>query len=217
MVLTGGIPKLVLMVEFRADTQEEALMRAQALASEAKQNRLHIGVRVARTERAARKYWVVRHESFNLLRKKIRGLRTAPFIDDFVVPPLRLSEFLPKLEEILSHYDLTYTIAGHVGDGNFHIIPLVDPKRPDTAKIIDELSHKVYDLVLSYHGSITGEHNDGLIRTPYVEKMFGSDMYALFLEIKKIFDPLNIFNPGKKVGTNFSDAMAHLDLPPIHK
>ncbi|OYW96357.1 MAG: hypothetical protein B7Z18_01785, partial [Alishewanella sp. 32-51-5] len=88
----------------------------------------------------------------------------------------------------------------HVGDGNFHIIPLVDPKDPTVPKTIDELSHKVYDLVLSYEGSITGEHNDGLIRTPYVEKMFGREMYALFVEVKKIFDPLNIFNPGKKVG-----------------
>ena len=217
MALTGGVPKLILLVEFRADTQAEALRRAEALSAEAKKNRSHIGVRVAKSEQAARKYWAVRRESFNLLRKKIRGLRTAPFIDDFVVPPLKLPEFLPKLEEILSHYDLTYTIAGHVGDGNFHIIPLVDPKRTDTAKIIDELSHKVYDLVISYSGSISGEHNDGLIRTPYVEKMFGTDMYNLFVQIKKIFDPQNIFNPGKKVGTTFAEALRHLDLPSVKK
>jgi FAD/FMN-containing dehydrogenase len=213
MALTGGVPKLILMVEFRADTQEEALFKAQALAAEVKNNRSHVKVRVAKDEAASRKYWTVRRESFNLLRKKIRGMRTAPFIDDFVVPPMRLPEFLPKLEAILSQYKLTYTVAGHVGDGNFHIIPLVDPKRTDTAKIIDELSHKVYDLVISFRGSISGEHNDGLIRTPYVEKMFGPDMYALFYEIKNIFDPQNIFNPGKKVGSNFSDALAHLDLP----
>jgi FAD/FMN-containing dehydrogenase len=118
------------------------------------------------------------------------------------------------LQEILKPYGdvLQYTIAGHVGDGNFHIIPLVDPTNPKVAKVIDELSHKVYDLVMQYHGSITGEHNDGLVRTPYVEKMFGPEMYALFIQVKKIFDPHNIFNPGKKVGTTFSDAFAHLDL-----
>jgi FAD/FMN-containing dehydrogenase len=115
----------------------------------------------------------------------------------------------------MSKYDLTYTVAGHVGDGNFHIIPLVDPARPDTARIIDELSHKVYDLVIEFEGSISGEHNDGLIRTPYVEKMFGPAMLSLFFEVKKIFDPLDIFNPGKKVGTNFSTALAHLDLPGV--
>lgn len=213
MMITGGIPKLVLMVEFRSHIQIEALQKAQKLAREVRQNKSHLKVRVAKDERAARKYWVVRHESFNLLRKKVRGKRTAPFIDDFVVSPLKLPEFLPKLEELLSQYKLTYTIAGHVGDGNFHIIPLVDPKDVGTAKIINELSHKVYELVISYHGSISGEHNDGLIRTPYVEKMFGPEMYALFYQVNKIFDPLDIFNPGKKVGTNFSDALSHLDLP----
>ncbi|MDO8548397.1 MAG: FAD-binding oxidoreductase [bacterium] len=213
MVLTGGVPKLILLVEFRADTQAEALKKAETLAAEAKNNRSHIGIRVAKSEQAAKKYWAVRRESFNLLRKKIRGKRTAPFIDDFVVPPLKLPEFLPKLEQILSKYDLTYTIAGHVGDGNFHIIPLIDPKDPTIGKTIDELSHKVYDLVIAFNGSISGEHNDGLIRTPYVEKMFGPEMHALFMEVKKIFDPHNIFNPGKKVGSTFSDALAKLDLP----
>ena len=213
MLLTGGVPKLILMAEFRSHNQQEALQKAQRLAAEVRKNKHHVGVRVAKNEKAARKYWTIRHESFNLLRKKVRGMRTAPFIDDFVVDPLKLPEFLPKLEEILSRYDLTYTVQGHIGDGNFHIIPLVDPKRADTAKIIDELSHKVYDLVLEYHGSISGEHNDGFIRTPYVEKMFGKEMYALFVQVNAIFDPYDIFNPGKKIGTTFSDALGHLDLP----
>jgi FAD/FMN-containing dehydrogenase len=215
MALTGGLPKLVLLVEFRADTQEEALAQAQKLAAEVAHNKSHVSVRIAKNEQQARKYWAIRRESFNLLRKKIRGKRTAPFIDDFVVPPASLPEFLPKLESILGQYNLTYTVAGHVGDGNFHIIPLVDPNDPTVAKTIDELSHKVYDLVIAYHGSISGEHNDGLIRTPYVEKMFGPAMHALFMEIKKIFDPQNIFNPGKKVGTTFADALAKLDLPSV--
>jgi FAD/FMN-containing dehydrogenase len=95
---------------------------------------------------------------------------------------------------------LTYTIAGHAGDGNFHIISLMDFNRIDTAKIITEISDKVYDLVLRYHGSITAEHNDGIIRTPYLEKMYGSHIISIFQQIKNIFDPKNIFNPGKKVG-----------------
>lgn len=219
MVMTGGVPKLVLMAEFRSHSQKEALEAAEGLAAAVKKMRSPAGkkipVRVAKNEQAARKYWAVRRESFNLLRKKIRGKRTAPFIDDFVVRPEYLPEFLPKLEAVLAQYDLTYTIAGHVGDGNFHIIPLVDPMKQDTGRIIDELAHKVYDLVVKYKGSISGEHNDGLIRTPYVEKMFGHEMMALFHEVKTIFDPLNIFNPGKKVGTNYSDALARLDLPKI--
>ncbi len=214
MLATGGVPKLVIIVEFRSDEQAEALAKAETLSKDIAALGLHDKMEIEKDERAAKKFWTIRRESFNLLRKKVRGMRTAPFIDDFVVPPASLPEFLPKLSEILSHYDLTYTVAGHVGDGNFHIIPLVDPKRPDLRQIIDELSHKVYDLVVSYQGSITGEHNDGLVRTPYVAKMFGPEMEQLFEETKRIFDPLNIFNPGKKVGSTVAEAAAHLDLPP---
>ncbi len=214
MALTGGVPKLVVLVEFRGDTQEEALQQAQKLAEEVAHNKSHVSVRIAKNELQARKYWAVRREAFNLLRRKVRGKRTAPFIDDFVVPPAKLPEFLPKLEAMLAPYkNLVYTMQGHVGDGNFHIIPLIDPNDPNIRKTIDELSHKVYDLVISYQGSISGEHNDGLIRTPYVEKMFGPAMHALFMEVKKIFDPQNIFNPGKKVGTTFAQALNKLDLP----
>ncbi len=212
MAATGGVPKLILLAEFRGETQAEALTKAEALFARLKKDNPHLNARIAKNEAESRKYWVVRRESFNLLRKKVRGMRTAPFIDDFVVPPMTLPEFFPKLTEILSHYDLTYTVTGHVGDGNFHIIPLIDPKRKDMAQVIDELSHKVYDLVLSYKGSITGEHNDGIVRTPYVEKMFGSEMYRLFGDVKRLFDPLNIFNPGKKTGTDFAESMSHLDV-----
>lgn len=212
MLLTGGIPKLVLLVEFRSDSQEEALKKAEALALELKGLHTNAQVRVMKNARASEKYWTVRRESFSLLRKKIRNMRTAPFIDDFVVPPLSMPEFLPKLTSILKEYDIIYTIAGHVGDGNYHVLPLIDPKRPDMRKIIEELSDRVYKLVLEYHGSISGEHNDGLIRTPYVERMFGSDMYKLFGEVKNLFDPLGIFNPGKKVGLTFEESHKHLDL-----
>ena len=81
-------------------------------------------------------------ESFALLRKHILGLHTAPFIDDIIVCPEFLPKFIPELNQILKQYNLTYTIAGHAGDGNFHIIPLMDFSRPDTVKIIIELLDK---------------------------------------------------------------------------
>lgn len=211
-LLTSGVPKLVLLVEFRSDSQQESLIRARSLIEDVKKMALPVGTFLAANERFARKYWVVRHESFNLLRKKVRDMRTAPFIDDFVVPPNTLIDFLPRLNAILNEYDLIYTVAGHVGDGNFHIIPLMDPKRPDARALIEELSEKVYDLVLSFGGSITGEHNDGLVRTLYVERMFGKEMTALFNTVESILDPLDVFNPGKKVVRGDTEPFAHLDV-----
>src|SRR5690606_5343428 len=121
-----------------------------------------------------------------------------------------LPEFFPKLYALLEKEKLLLTVVGHVGDGNFHIIPIMDLADPRTRDIIERLSREVYDLVFQYGGSTAGEHNDGLIRGPYLEQMFGSEIYALFEETKRIFDPDNIFNPGKKVGASLEYALSRL-------
>ncbi|MES2668111.1 MAG: FAD-binding oxidoreductase [Patescibacteria group bacterium] len=203
MVIRGGVPKLVLMAEFSEDTHQEALTKANA--AKAALMPLGLVMSVKRDERAAAKYWKVRRESFALLRKNAKGLYAAPFIDDFVVPPDSYPEFMPRLNALLAEYDLLYTIAGHIGNGNFHIIPLMDLSKPEVRKVILELSPRVYALVLEYGGSTTGEHNDGIIRTPYLPQMFGEDMVRLFEKTKDIFDPTDIFNPGKKVHGTFGD------------
>ena len=84
--------------------------------------------------------------------------------------------------------------------------------RPDGRTLITELSEKVYNLVLEYKGSISGEHNDGYVRTPYVEKMFGTPMVELFQHVEALFDPYDVFNPGKKVVRGDVEPFAHLDL-----
>ncbi|HLD61867.1 MAG TPA: FAD-binding oxidoreductase [Patescibacteria group bacterium] len=209
-ILTSGFPKLILLAEFTGDSIAEVDEKIEAAKTDLQS--LKIKMRATRNEKEARKYWVMRRESFNLLRHHIRGLRTAPFIDDFVVKPEKLPEFLPKLNQILSEYSLIYTVAGHVGDGNFHIIPLMNLADPKSRKIIPELSEKVYRLVLDFGGSITAEHNDGLIRGSYLKAMYGDKIYKLFKEVKNIFDPNNIFNPGKKVDANMEYALSHLDV-----
>ena len=209
MTLTGGIPKLVMMAEFTADTPEEA--EKKAMEAEKSLEEFHLKTEVTRTAGSAQKYWVIRRESFNMLRHHIHGMRTAPFIDDLIVSPDKLPAFFPRLYGILDTYDIIYTVAGHMGDGNFHIIPLMDLSKPGQKELINELAHKVYDLIAEFKGSITAEHNDGLIRTPYLEKMYGKKICKLFYETKRIFDPKNIFNPGKKVGGSFEYAMKHID------
>jgi FAD/FMN-containing dehydrogenase len=205
MVLTGGVPKLLLMAEFAEDTIDEADRKAveaqKALAD------LQVKTKVEKDERESEKFWIVRRESFRLLRKNLHGMYAAPFVDDFVVPPECYPQFLPELNALLKEYEknFIYTIAGHIGNGNFHIIPLMDLTKPEVRQTVLDLGPKVYALVIKYGGTTTGEHNDGIIRTPYLPFLFGERMVGLFKETKKIFDPLNIFNPGKKVGGTFED------------
>lgn len=198
MMLRGGVPKLILVAEFKGANDAE--IDKQLLPAYEAVQKFGYEVSIPADDAGEEKYWTIRRESFNLLRKHLSGKRTAPFIDDVCIAPEFLPEFLPRLHGLLHSYNLNYTIAGHAGDGNFHIIPLMDFRDAQTVEIIMEVSEKVYALVQEYHGSITAEHNDGIVRTPYLHYMFDDEMLELFKKVKQIFDPLNIFNPGKKVG-----------------
>lgn len=209
MVLRGGVPKLILQIEFTGNNFEDLMDKMDALKKAIEPFKL--STRVAGNEMQSKKYWLIRRESFNLLRNKIRDKHTAPFIDDFVVNPEHLPQFLPELNKILAKYpSLIYTIAGHLGDGNFHIIPLMDITDQKERDIIPALGQEVYDLVFKYKGSTTGEHNDGLVRSPYLKQMYGDKIYELFEKTKEIFDPKNIFNPRKKVNSSMDYSMGHI-------
>jgi FAD/FMN-containing dehydrogenase len=197
MMLKTGIPKLLLMTEVTGTDQEELLRKLNILDNQVAE-KFGYRSRVMKHDEAE-KYWKIRRESFSLLRKHVKGLHTAPFIDDIVVPVESLPEFMPKIQAILDREKFIYTIAGHAGNGNFHIIPLLDFKKEGIADQVTRLSDEVYDLIASYHGSITGEHNDGIVRTPYLYKQFSKPVLDLFNDIKTAFDPHVLFNPGKKV------------------
>lgn len=209
-MFTGKLPKLILQIDFTGD-DPEALKQKIAVLRE-KLAPLHPHTTIAIDDQEKR-YWLVRRESFNLLRNKIRDKHTAPFIDDFVIEPHKIAEVLPQITAIVAqHPEFIYTVAGHIGDGNFHIIPLVDITNPAVRKAIPEISEQVYAIITKNKGSITGEHNDGLIRTPYLEQMYGKEIVKLFEETKKIFDPHGIFNPRKKVHGDLNYAMNHLRM-----
>ncbi len=203
------LPKLVLQIEFTGDDalllehKMELLQRALEPLNEM--------TRIAVDDESL-KYWLIRRDSFSLLRKKIQNMHTAPFIDDFSINPKYLGEFMPKIAKIFKKYpQMIYTVAGHVGDGNFHIIPLMKIEDPKMRKAIPIISEQVYKMVVEdYEGTIDSEHNDGLVRTPYLELMYGKKITKLFAQTKDIFDPTNMFNPRKKVNPDQKFAMDHI-------
>ena len=211
--LLRGIPKLILMVEFDGDTEQEVRDKIRALHQKLGKHRARYeinGFEEDPTEAKSEKFWIMRRRSFQLLRSKVKDKHTAPFIDDLIVNPEYMPTFLPELRLIIKKYKLFATIAGHMGDGNFHIIPLMkleDPK--ERAKLLPCMK-EVDELVLKYHGSLTGEHNDGLVRGPWLEQQFGKPVLDIFKEVKAIFDPENIFNPHKKSDADWDYSFSHI-------
>lgn len=207
---TKVVSKLVLLANFASDSKEEALKNAEA----AKQvlSSFSLKTEIKESEKNQEKYWLIRHKSFGLLMKYSQGKKASSFIDDIIVRPEYLPQFLPKLNALIEPYKdkMVYTLAGHIGDGNFHIIPLMDLTKEDVRAVIPELMEKVFKLVFEYHGSMSAEHNDGLIRGPYLPEMYGRDVYQLFKKVKEIFDPQNIFNPHKKTDATFEYSLKHL-------
>jgi len=198
-----GMPKLIVLIELAEDSKEVLDQKTESITTALKDFR--VWYRVLNKKAAMQKYLTMRHESFALLREHVKGKRTAPFIEDFGVPTEEMPAFLPKILAILKEYKIKANIAGHAGNGNYHIIPLMDFDDPKEREKIIPVSDLVYALIVEHGGTITAEHNDGIMRTPYLKLMYVEKVTDLFREVKDIFDPQNIFNPGKKVGGTKKD------------
>lgn len=204
---TDKLPKLTLLIEFTSNNPTEIVGKIDGL----KESLAKYPIKMEEaTDESSHNFWTIRRESFNLLRKKVPDKHAAPFIDDLIVDPKYLPEFFPKLMEILKKYEINYTITGHMGDGNFHIIPLVDFNDKTEVEKIPIMEDEVHKLIFAYHGSMAAEHNEGLIRGYYTRRMYGDKVFEIFKTVKKIFDPKGIFNPHKKTDASFEFSMRHI-------
>jgi len=119
-------------------------------------------------------------------------------MEDIVVPRGRIAEFLAEMKKLEERYQYPIVCFGHSGDGNVHVNVLKED-RPDDAwqQIIPEISERIFDVALSLEGQITGEHGVGLTRRKHLKKAIGPTAVRLMRDIKRVFDPNNILNPGK--------------------
>ena len=209
-ILMRGIPEMVLLVEFNGETQDEVTRRVHNLRVELKKYGNDMLFEEDETEAKARKFRIMRRESFNLLRQKVKDKHTAPFIDDLVVPPHHLPKFLPELRQIIKKYKFLATVQGHFGDGNFHVIPLMKIEQTLERIKLEPAMKEVNALVMKYGGSLSGEHNDGMSRGPWLHQMYSPEVMGYFKELKNIFDKDNIFNPHKKIDSDWDYSMAHI-------
>ena len=204
----GHLPTMILMVEFEGNTPDEVLKKIEALKVDMSSFRLK--TEIATDEESSGKFWQIRRASLSLLRQRVHNKYASPFIDDLAVQPRHVPEFLPKLRKIIRKYQLPATIAGHFGDGNFHIIPLMSIEGTSDQAKLEPTMREVIPLVLQYKGTLAGEHNDGMVRGPWLPAVFGDEIYQLFKHTKEIFDPSYIFNPHKKTDANWDFSMEHI-------
>jgi FAD/FMN-containing dehydrogenase len=159
--------------------------------------------RVVTSKVEAEMLWQIRRASYTLSKFQDKTKRPAAFLEDMTVPPENLSRFFTEVKKLLKEFNVSAAVHGHGGNGHFHFYPLLDFTNKTTPMLVEKMAERFYTTAVKFKGNICGEHNDGIIRTPHLNKLFSKKMLDLFKQTEAIFDPDDIFNPGKKVNPRY--------------
>jgi FAD/FMN-containing dehydrogenase/Fe-S oxidoreductase len=190
----------VLLIEYESNTPAEARRVATELADRLyRVERLALHALVACEPEEIERCWRVREVALPSL-YGLRGQRQPiPLIEDVGVPSETLLTYLHRVQELLQHHEITASFLVHAATGQVHTRPFVDLTLPEEVARLRELADEVYSVALDLGGTISTQHGTGLARTPWVARQYGP-LYPVFRDLKAIFDPRHLFNPGKIVG-----------------
>jgi FAD/FMN-containing dehydrogenase/Fe-S oxidoreductase len=194
-----GDPAAILIVEFYGDGPLDLPPRLAALEDDLRPRGL--GCHWHRAAEAADqgRIWKLRKAALGLSMAQKGDAKALSFVEDTAVAPVYLRDYIAEFLDVIARHGTTAGVYAHASVGCLHVRPVVNLKTPAGVRQFEAIAADVADLVLKYGGALSGEHGDGLVRSPFQEKMFGPVLYNAFREIKRTFDPLGIFNPGKIV------------------
>jgi FAD/FMN-containing dehydrogenase/Fe-S oxidoreductase len=208
MAAIRGRPEALLMVEFSSDDPSDVSFRVHELERRLKGVNGLTAVVPALDAATRDPLWDLRRAALPLLFGMVGDRKPVTFVEDAAVAPERLPEFAARFRDILHKHGTDGTFYGHASVGCLHIRPVLNLHDPADVVAMRRIMEDVTDLVLSFNGSLSGEHGDGLVRSEWNRKMFGPQVYEAFRRVKRGFDPGNVLNPGKVV-----DAPAMEDSP----
>lgn len=199
-VLPKPFPRVVLLIEF--DAPSERVQKKMVKKTQKILDRLGATCQVETDPLEQEKLWKIRHASAAIVAHSEGGLKALPIIEDGAVPPERFREYLEGLYALFARYRLHAALWGHAGDAHVHVQPFFDLGQVGDRQKIFKLMEEYYEMVLNLGGTIAGEHGEGRLRAPYVERQYGPELYGIFQKIKLIFDPYGTLNPGVKLGSS---------------
>ena len=196
-----GAPDCLLFVEFYGETEQEAGSRLEGLRRDLERRGMGYATVLTTDAVQQRQMWAVRESGLGLLMSVRGDTKPLPFVEDTAVAPERLPQFVRSFREIIGRHGTQAAYYGHASVGCLHIRPMVNVKRREGLATMELMAREVADLVLEFGGSLSGEHGDGIVRGAFTERMFGSELYQAFRELKQAFDPDGLMNPGKIIDT----------------
>ena len=195
-----GEPRAILMVEFFEDDNEQADTKANAFIEAIKMQGLGYAYPVLHGAETT-KAWDLRKAGLGLLRNEPGDTQPVNLIEDCAVDAEDLPDYIDEVEALLKKYSTKYSMYAHAGAGELHVEPMVNLKSSAGKHLFRTILQETAAIVKKYNGSLSGEHGDGRLRGEFIPFMMGEKNYALFKEVKNIFDPRQVFNKGKIVDT----------------
>lgn len=192
-------PEALLIVEFCGNSVEELREKTQELIADLKSR----GVGYAYPERFERaeqaRVWQVRKDGLGIMLNVPGNRKPVAFIEDASVPLDALPEYVARVQEICARHQTQTALYAHASVGVIHVRPLLDLRQREDIERMKAIAEETFELVHRLGGALSAEHGDGLARSPFMERFFGPRIYQAFKEIKRLFDPANLMNPGKIV------------------
>jgi FAD/FMN-containing dehydrogenase/Fe-S oxidoreductase len=217
-----GRPEAVLMVEFSGDDAGEVADRLERLRRRLGGVNGLTGLVPALDPALRDPLWSLRTAAMPLLYGLPGDRKPVTFVEDTAVAPARLPEFAARFRELLSRHNTGGAFYGHASVGCLHIRPVLNLKDPEDVRRMRRIAEEVTDLVLEFGGSLSGEHGDGLVRSEWNRKLFGETVYQAFRQVKQLFDPQHLLNPGKVVdaapmteGLRYGPEYRPIELPTL--
>ncbi|HEV3115519.1 MAG TPA: FAD-linked oxidase C-terminal domain-containing protein [Gemmataceae bacterium] len=194
-----GDPGAILIVEVHGEDPARLTSRLDALEQELRDRALGYHVHRAEDGTAQSRIWKLRKMALGLSMAQKGDAKAISFVEDTAVAPEHLRDYIAEFLTIVARHQTSAGVYAHASVGCLHVRPVINLKTEAGVRQFESIAGEVADLVLRYGGSLSGEHGDGLVRSPFQEKMFGPVLYNAFRELKQAFDPQNLLNPGKIV------------------
>lgn len=189
---------LYILLQFGEDTEQATV--AQTIQCLEKLKTLSVSAHHISDRVIAEAWWRLRRGAFTAISAHSPELLGVPCIEDVIVPKEAIAELINKVTVYLKEKSIPFGFHGHIGEGSFRLIPFFDPQDPHTPQAIINLMGFTFTVTKELEGNLSADHSDGIIRSGFIKDFYGEEIYQLFIDTKRLFDPLNVFNPGKKVG-----------------
>lgn len=194
-----GDPAAVLVIEFAGDNADELAGRVQTLIEDIRSRGMGTDYPVLAGSASQKRVWQMRKDGLGLMTRVEGARKPVAFIEDCCVPVDVLGEYADDIVAMLKRYDVEAGIYAHASVGVVHVRPMLDLRNQNDIDLLKPIADETFDLVKKYEGSFSSEHGDGIVRSGYIRAFFGDRLFDAFGQIKRLFDPAGLMNPGKIV------------------